>query len=66
MRYQRINFCPRGQTLSAAVPFIVLIIALRVLNWSPRGSLADGDSKMEPELIMKQFGSGFFFFLNLQ
>lgn len=62
MRYQRINFCPRGQTLSAAVPFIVLIIALRVLNWSPRGSLADGDSKMEPELIMKQFGSGFFFF----
>lgn len=59
MRYQRINFCPRWRTLSAAVPFIVLIIAIRVLNWSPRGSLADGESKMEPELIMKQFDSVF-------
>lgn len=35
--------------------FIVLKIAIRVLNWSPRGALADGDSKMEPELIIKQF-----------
>lgn len=41
-------------TNPAAVPFPVLIIATHFLNWSP--FLADGESKMEPELIIKQFG----------